>query len=348
MASIETQPSPKEVLPPPPAPKEPNRPEPEFHLLIADLQDDNSRSRMREAIWISIIMHLVFLFGVRQAPYLFPKSVVALLSPEQQMRQQELTYLEQPPDRQRLKTHPETNKISDKDRMATSKNPQIDRQALEQLAASRRQGMPGPPAPQSAPPQMTAQNQPPSPAAGQPQQQQPPRDHALDTPQQRAANIFRDAAPVSAHTAIEQAARASSQTRSAGSGGEYGAGPGRINTATRNDFEVLTDTMGVDFGPYIQRVLHAIRTNWYNVMPESVYPPLRKQGVVMIDFYILPNGTVTGMTLRGPSGDVALDRAAWSGISASNPFSPLPKEFTGASFGLRIKFLYNPNANDLQ
>ena len=27
--------------------------------------------------------------------------------------------------------------------------------------------------------------------------------------------------------------------------------------------EVLTDTMGVDFGPYLQRVLHDVRMNWY-------------------------------------------------------------------------------------
>jgi hypothetical protein len=33
--------------------------------------------------------------------------------------------------------------------------------------------------------------------------------------------------------------------------------------------EILTDTMGVDFGPYKQRVLHDVRMNWYQLIPEQ-------------------------------------------------------------------------------
>ena len=106
--------------------------------------------------------------------------------------------------------------------------------------------------------------------------------------------------------------------------------------------------MGVDFGPYLARIKQMIETNWYTAMPESVYPPLRKSGKVAIEFVILPDGKVQGMRVFYPSGDVALDRAAWGGISASNPFPPLPKEFQGPYLGLRCYFLYNPTKQDLQ
>jgi hypothetical protein len=51
---------------------------------------------------------------------------------------------------------------------------------------------------------------------------------------------------------------------------------------------------------------------------------------------------------NGSSGDVALDRAAWAGISYSNPFPPLPSEFHGPYLGLRIHFFYNPETGEME
>jgi len=47
--------------------------------------------------------------------------------------------------------------------------------------------------------------------------------------------------------------------------------------------------------------------------------------------------------LVGSSGHVPLDRAAWGGISASNPFPPLPEQFKGDYLALRFGFSYNPD-----
>ena len=52
-----------------------------------------------------------------------------------------------------------------------------------------------------------------------------------------------------------------------------------------------------------------------------------------------------GLRYVAGSGDVALDRAAYGGITASNPFPPLPPEFGGQYLGLRFTFLYNPDPN---
>ncbi len=154
---------------------------------------------------------------------------------------------------------------------------------------------------------------------------------------------------MSAGSAIEQAARAAigRGPHIGGDGGDYGLGQGRQGTKALGNLDVLSDTMGVDFGPYLQRVLHDVKVNWYNLIPESARPPLMKKGKVSIQFAIMKNGTVQGMTLSGPSGDVSLDRAAWGGITNSAPFSALPTDFRGDYLLLRFNFYYNPDGSDL-
>lgn len=109
----------------------------------------------------------------------------------------------------------------------------------------------------------------------------------------------------------------------------------------KGDVEILSDTMGVDFGPYLQRVLYRVRRNWYNLIPDVARPPIMKSGTLIIQFAIMKNGSVQGMVLQQSSGDQLLDRAAWGGITASNPFDGLPLEFSGNYLALRIRFIYN-------
>jgi len=106
--------------------------------------------------------------------------------------------------------------------------------------------------------------------------------------------------------------------------------------------------MGVDFGPYLSRVLHDVRLNWYNLIPEVAREPLMKKGKVSVEFAILKDGHVAGMRLVSTSGDVSLDRAAIGGVTGSNPFPPLPNEFRGEYLALRFHFFYNPDKNELQ
>ena len=124
------------------------------------------------------------------------------------------------------------------------------------------------------------------------------------------------------------------------SAGDY-VSSGRRGSKALDQVEILTDTMGVDFGPYLTQVIQVVKKNWYSIMPPSVYPPVYKQGKLAIEFEVLKDGTVSGMTLRTSSGDVALDRAAWGSITASTPLAPLPKEFPGKLIGLRFYYFYN-------
>jgi TonB family protein len=103
--------------------------------------------------------------------------------------------------------------------------------------------------------------------------------------------------------------------------------------------ELLSDPEGVDFRPYLVRVLAAVRRNWQAVMPASAKLGLR--GKVVIQFSVDQVGSVPKLVIAIPSGSEPLDRAAVAAISASNPFPPLPNEFSGEEVRLQLNFLYN-------
>jgi len=42
-----------------------------------------------------------------------------------------------------------------------------------------------------------------------------------------------------------------------------------------------------------------------------------------------------------------MDRAAWGGITASNPFDRLPEQFTGPYLALRMHYFYNPKKGEI-
>jgi TonB family protein len=101
----------------------------------------------------------------------------------------------------------------------------------------------------------------------------------------------------------------------------------------------MSDPMGVDFKPYLIQILAAVKRNWLAVIPESAR--LGRPGKVQLQFAIARDGRVPKLVIAIGSGTDALDRAAVAGVSASNPFPPLPSEFKGAQIRLQFTFLYN-------
>ena len=111
--------------------------------------------------------------------------------------------------------------------------------------------------------------------------------------------------------------------------------PGKLGSAV----ELLSDPMGADFWPYLVKVLSAVRRNWFAVIPESAR--FGRVGRTVIQFAINKDGGVPKLVIASPSGTEALDRAAVAGISASNPFPPLPAEYRGSQIRLQFVFKYN-------
>src|SRR5208337_2153338 len=112
------------------------------HLLI-QLQDDLSRARKREALWLSVILHLfviILLWNSEKLMMLLPHRTVDLAMRPDADQAKDATFLELPPDAQKLMRRPDAKVISDKDRIATSKAPQINREELKKILQSARAG----------------------------------------------------------------------------------------------------------------------------------------------------------------------------------------------------------------
>lgn len=342
--------------------------------VIDDLQQANSWGRVREMIWISIILHLLVIWYIVYGQKYIHLPVVHVVTQQQQLKQhpKQLTYLTLPKDLIKQHKPKHTNRISNQNRIAESKHPILKHKTAAQIEAMRRAGHPlhAPPEPHQKP----APTQRPTPQMRKGQQAQKPQPHprqsapkppappAQPLPANNLAQLmapqprhkmqnFRQA-PMSPGSQIQQALRAASQGGFNGGGaqsGDNGLNAPVQHRGIRGSVDILSNTMGVNFSRYLQRVIAATKQAWYPIIPDEARPPLDKQGVVQIRFTIYPDGSVHNMILYGPSGDVALDRAAWGGITGATPYPPLPKKFLqlgGKKLSLQFNFLYNETPGD--
>jgi len=300
-----------------------------IHLLDS-LDDERAKARFRESIYISVIIYLAIVWFLFYGPrVLFHQP--RLISPVEVLkeRDKQLTFLDSPKDISKLAPRPKA--VAEKNHAQP-----LDQKTLQQLKAMRKPEV----APQNLPsaptPAQTAPTPPPPPPAPAPTQQalvEAPRPAPtrpnFGNPNQTPGDAIRRAAQDAAHDH---------------GSGDYepsipGGGSGRIGMG--NGYQVLSDTQGVDFGPYIRRILGDIRRNWIPLIPEEARPPLNKQGETLIRFTILPDGRIAAMNLDGSSQDTAIDRACWGGITGVGQFPPLPANFHGPNLELRVDFYTN-------
>lgn len=316
--------------------------------VIDELEGDRNWASLREKLWIALLIHLLIVWYLFYGPkYLYHVRVVDP-SIVLKQRQKDMTFLDLPPDLQKHIRPKPTNIISDKDRVAETPHPTLDRKTLEELEAMRRAEeaqraqLQAPPAPQQAPAQPAprqpeeAQQRPTPPAQPLPQN----NEARLEAPPQAPVPNF-NTGPANPNEQMQQAMRQAMRGGSGQYGGDDGMNLPSQHQGMNGAVDILSDTMGVDFGPYIERVIWDTKRAWYPIIPEEARPPFNKQGRVLIRFKIMPNGNVQDMVLESPSGDVPLDRAAWAGITGAAPYPPLPRAFKGPFLELRFYFLYN-------
>ena len=173
-----------------------------------------------------------------------------------------------------------------------------------------------------------------------------PKLEMPETPQPRKGLLLpKETSPSqSIQDSLRAAARSSGPRPIAGGGqipgGGTGGGGGGHGTAY-GGIEMLTPDEGVDFSNYLNRVYVTVKRNWFAVMPGSV--ELGEKGIVVLTFKIMRDGSVpsTEPVIQRDSGKEPLDRAAYSSVRASNPFEPLPPQFSGPYIELRYTYLYN-------
>ena len=324
--------------------------EPEFHLLL-EMEQEAARWRRRTMFLLSLILHALLITIVMVSPDLLRRGAALMGVEVQPAAPRERTFLWIPPDvlKRMQEPPPDTDILSDKDRRAQGRSPIIDPDGnrmpysqgntpLPEIAG----GAPPLPPPGAAP----------APPPGGSEVPPPPPDENRQESQLRLMDVRPEGSGGSSQLrlpsatpgqAIQQSLEAVARGRATGPG----AGAGDSLSQFRNfdpNFStegpvILSDTRGVDFGPYLARVVWNVRRNWYAVIP--VTARLGTKGRVAIVFEILKDGSVPELRLVASSGSDPLDRAAVAAIRASNPFPPLPEEFTGEHLVLQFIFLYN-------
>ncbi len=298
--------------------------------MISELEDERRWSRLREGIWIALLVHFLLLSALTWIPKYILKEPQVIDPFDAIKQRKDLTYLDLPPDALRqiqpkVKVQPKPEKL-----------PPIDKKTLEEMSK------PTPPAPEQAPP-------PPEQTPAKPQPTQPlptVKQSPVQAPSPAAVPARPNFAMLEHNNPADQmrdAMRAASRNPGAGNYGQGSDAGLRMHPgAGTGGVQVLSDTQGVDFNSWLQRWHWETERTWDPLIPDEVNPPISKSGMVAIRFKVLPNGRVMdgSMVLEGRSGDVALDRAAWGAIIGSN-YPPLPRAFHGPYLELRAYFLYN-------
>jgi hypothetical protein len=296
--------------------------------MISELEDERRWARLREGALWAVIVHAAIILALALLPrYIFQPRVI---EPSTSKLQKEWTYLDSPIERPKLPSQKPTVTP------APVKPPQIDKKTLEAM------NKPQAPVPQPTPPQPAPapiQQTPPQPAPAPVQQAQ------VETPRPSAVPA-RPVFPMGSLNPADQlheAMKGATRNPSPGGAGNLGGGGLAMHPgAGTGGVEVLSDTQGVDFGPWLRRWHYETQKTWDPLIPDEVNPPILKKGQVLIHFKILPDGRIMdgSMMLEGRSGDVGLDRAAWGALQGSN-YPPLPKDFHGPYLELRALFMYN-------
>lgn len=330
--------------------------EPQIHLLL-ELETEVTRWRRRTMFLLSVILHGVAVLILLFSPNLFRRGAEAMGIRLDPAPERETTFLYMPPDllEGMRKPPPDTPILSDKDRQAQGKSPVINPRGIPMPYSPG--NTPLPEIAGGSPPKLDLPPIPPAPplgggSASGPQVPPPPeqkdsqaqlRLHDVPHPSGGEGSPL-ELSTTSPGDSIRRSLEAAARGRAAGGSGE---GPGDSPMQFRNldpNFStetpmILSDTLGVDFGPYLARVVFNVRRNWYSMIP--VAAKLGQKGRVVIVFEILKDGSVPQQRLIAGSGSDPLDRAAVGSIRASNPFPPLPPEFTGEHLVLQFTFLYN-------
>jgi hypothetical protein len=298
--------------------------------MISELEDERRWARLREGIWLAVLIHILVLSAITWIPrYVF--KVPPVIDPFDAIKQRkDLTYLDLPPDALR-QLQPKV-----KVKPVPEKKPQIDKQTLE---AMNKPEAPPPPAPAEQP-KLEAPPQPTQPVPPSPQSQS-----EISAPKPQAVPARPNFAMQSDNPAdqLRQAMRGAAQNRGFSDNNlPGGTGLSMHPGAGSGGVEVLSDTQGVDFNSWLLRWHRETERTWDPLIPDEVNPPILKSGAVVIRFKVLPNGRLMdgSMVLEGRSGDTGLDRAAWGALTGSN-YPPLPHDFHGPYLELRAIFLYN-------
>jgi TonB family protein len=100
--------------------------------------------------------------------------------------------------------------------------------------------------------------------------------------------------------------------------------------------QIMFDTKGVEFGPWVRRFVAQVKSNW--LIPMAA---MTMRGHVVITFNVHKSGALTDLSVIRPSSIEAFNIAAYGALAASNPTIPLPPEYPADKAFFTVTFYYN-------
>jgi len=105
---------------------------------------------------------------------------------------------------------------------------------------------------------------------------------------------------------------------------------------TDKNADIQFDSKGIDFNPWLRRFVAQIKRNWF--VPQAA---MLQRGHVVIQFYVLRNGTIADIKIVQSSGILPFDTAAFNSLKLSNPTIALPPEYPDDKAFFTVTFHYN-------
>ncbi|HSG27160.1 MAG TPA: hypothetical protein VLA34_01680 [Candidatus Krumholzibacterium sp.] len=101
---------------------------------------------------------------------------------------------------------------------------------------------------------------------------------------------------------------------------------------------ITLNTYNWDFADYILAMKKKLRSNTH---PPGAFSPLGLiDGRTVLTFRVMPDGKVTGLTVKGYEGDRTLMETSVDAVESSSPFPPLPDDFPEEYLELTWTFIY--------
>ena len=310
----------------------------DFEDYHPDITPVGSAISWREGVLLSIIAHLCAVILLLVAPKWFPFLTApprrAVVVPQEPPEKTRFVFV-QPRIERPVPKPPDRADASDLDRMARAR--ERAQQPTNPLPYARGNS---PERVEEMPREVARGRGPdPDPAAGRP----------AETPPEPAAPKVAEAPSSLQLPSARPPTQNGASGRSATSGGSLGDALRNLQRYVQTETfdnqggaggqfgpEIQFDTKGVEFGPWIRRFIAQVKRNWF--IP---YAAMSMKGHVVIQFNVHKDGSITDLTVVGPSAIEPFNNAAFGALSGSNPTQPLPPEYPSDKAFFTVTFFYN-------
>jgi TonB family protein len=313
----------------------------DFEDYHPDITPVGSAISWREGVLLSVIAHLCAVILLLVAPKWFPFLTApprraAVVVPQEPPEKTRFVFV-QPRIERPVPKPPDRADSSDLDRMARAR--ERAQQPTNPLPYARGNS---PERVEELPREVARGRGPnPDPAAGRPAENTPPES--------AAPKVAEAPSSLQLPTARPPAPQSGASGRSATTGGSLGDALRNLQRYVQNETfdnqgggggqfgpEIQFDTKGVEFGPWIRRFIAQVKRNWF--IP---YAAMSMKGHVVIQFNVHKDGSITDLTVVGPSAVEPFNNAAFGALSGSNPTQPLPPEYPSDKAFFTVTFFYN-------